>query len=50
MITSKHIVLAVILASLIMMALIVEDWHDAKVVGIMVGIFVLGRVIRTRLR
>jgi hypothetical protein len=50
MITGKHIILAVIFASLVTMALIIEDWEDAKVVGIMVGIFILGRVLRNGLR
>jgi hypothetical protein len=50
MITGKHIVLTVILASLLTMALIIEDWRDAKVVGIMVGIFILGRILRNGFR
>ena len=50
MITRNHIVLGIILASLVTMALIVEDWQDAKVVGVMVGIFVLGRILRKGFR
>lgn len=50
MITSKHIGLAVIFVSLITMALIVRDWKDARVIGFMVGVFILGRVIKTKLK
>lgn len=46
--TKRRIALVVILASFIMLGLIVEDWKDAKVVGIMVGIFLLPLIFKRR--
>jgi hypothetical protein len=46
----KKIGLIVILISLLTMAWIVEDWKDAKVVAIMVGIFLLGTIARMKIR